>query len=135
MIASVLPDIDLLYFYLIDHRQTLHHEYWTHLPLYWVAAWIVVAGSMYLFKRREALIVSMIFFANIILHFVLDTTVGGELWLYPFRDTSFALVTIPARYDFWVQNFVLHWTFLVEITICLAALFVCLHGRIGRKRN
>jgi inner membrane protein len=35
--ASVLPNLDLLYFYLIDNRQTLHHLYWPHVPVSWLA--------------------------------------------------------------------------------------------------
>ena len=33
LIGSLLPDVDMLYFYLIDNRQHLHHGYWTHIPL------------------------------------------------------------------------------------------------------
>ena len=41
MAGAIFPDIDLLYFYLIDHRQHGHHSYWTHLPLFWVIAMMI----------------------------------------------------------------------------------------------
>jgi inner membrane protein len=45
VVASVLPDTDLLWFYLVDNRQRVHHSYVFHWPLFWVAcaacAWAV----------------------------------------------------------------------------------------------
>ncbi len=122
LLASVLPDIDLLYFYLIDNRQTLHHEYWTHVPAFWVAVMLFIAGYFRLARVPIPRAAFAVFFANIFLHMSLDTLAGGILWLYPWDLTSFALVEVPARYGWWVWNFVLHWSFLFEIAI--VAVFV-----------
>lgn len=129
LFASVFPDLDLLYFYLLDNRQTLHHHYWTHLPLFWLSLWLVFTIVAIAFKRRTILILSTIFFANIILHFVLDTFVGGINWLYPFVDKDVFLFVVPATRDFWVWSFVFHWTFLAEIVIILWAFIVFLNDR------
>jgi inner membrane protein len=48
--------------------------------------------------------------------------VGGISWLYPFVDYDLSLFTVPATRDFWVWSFVFHWSFLLEITIVVAAL-------------
>lgn len=115
--ASVLPDIDMLYFYFVDNRQKLHHEYWTHLPMFWLLLWAMIAiGNLY-FKSRTVTVVSLIFFSNIFLHLVLDTLVGGISWLYPWSSQSFSLVTVPATHAFWVLSFMMHWSFLVELAI------------------
>ena len=45
--ASLLPDLDMFYFYLIDHGQHLHHGYWTHLPIFWL---VVCIGLFALFS-------------------------------------------------------------------------------------
>lgn len=119
--ASVFPDIDMLYFYFVDDRQTLHHHYWTHLPLVWFALWAICACVSLLQKNRVALLVTTIIFANIIAHFLLDSIVGGIAWLYPFFEYDVILVSVPAQYDFWVWSFVFHWTFLLEIVILAAA--------------
>ena len=117
LVASVLPDIDLFYFYFIDHRQTLHHEYWTHLPIFWITLWATITiGNLY-FKNRVVTAISLIFFSNVLLHLVLDTFVGGIAWLYPWNAQSVFLVTVPATYAFWVLSFVTHWSFLVELAI------------------
>lgn len=124
LVASILPDIDLFYFFYIDHRQTLHHEYWTHWPLLWLALWLLSLIVILILKKRSALIISTLFFSNLFLHFVLDTYVGGINWLYPFVDHNTFLLNVPARHSFWIANFIFHWTFLVEIIISLAALWI-----------
>lgn len=121
LVASVLPDIDLLYFYFIDHRQTLHHEYWTHLPIFWLTLWAITAIGNLCFKSRTATVISLIFFSNVLLHLVLDTFVGGIAWLYPWNTQSIFLVTVPATHTFWVLSFLTHWSFLVELVIIVWA--------------
>mgnify|MGYP001558497206 CR=1 FL=1 len=136
LLASVLPDFDLLYFYLIDHRQTLHHEYITHLPLFWLAVWAAALIVAPLMKRQEYLVVTTIFFSNIFLHLLLDTVVGGVAWLYPFSQQSFELAVVPATHDFWVWSFVFHRSFLLELVIILVAaymLFYHVRSRYGAR--
>ncbi len=115
--ASVLPDLDLICFYLVDHRRVLHHEYWTHVPFWWAT----IAATWYLgfavMTRRTAGARSAVFFGNIFLHLLLDTIVGRVAWLAPFSRRAFDLVTVPASHHWWVWNFVLHWTFALEILV------------------
>lgn len=121
LIVSIFPDIDLIYFYFVDHRQTLHHEYWTHLPVFWLIMLIVAATIGLVIRNRKYFVITTIFFANIFLHLILDTFVGGIAWLYPFNSKSFALTTVPATQDFWVWSFVFHWSFILELAIVLTA--------------
>ena len=37
LLGSIFPDLDMLYFYLIDNRQHGHHSYLTHIPFYWIS--------------------------------------------------------------------------------------------------
>jgi inner membrane protein len=53
MLASVFPDIDLSYFYLLDHCQHLHHSYWTHIPFWWLVVWAI--GMLYGVITRNTL--------------------------------------------------------------------------------
>ncbi|MDL2321036.1 hypothetical protein LJC47_01630 [Desulfosarcina sp. OttesenSCG-928-B08] len=41
LLAGIFPDIDLLYFYLIDNRSQHHHLYWTHLPFCWLVLYMI----------------------------------------------------------------------------------------------
>jgi hypothetical protein len=59
--------------------------------------------------------------ACLLLHMVLDSIAAEILWLKPFADLEVNMVKVPARYGWWVWSFVLHWTFLLELAIVLAA--------------
>lgn len=131
LLASILPDIDMFYFYLVDNRQTLHHHYWTHLPLFWIALGIFFILVAKIFNKRELFIITIIAFANIILHLVLDSIVSGINWLYPFIDDDVFLFTVPAKYNFWAWSFVLHWTFLFEVIAIIAAAVLLYKRRKG----
>lgn len=120
LLGSVLPDLDLIYFYLIDNQQTPHHEYWMHWPLFWVA----VGGTTLFFLklwRPKYLMIALVFFINIMLHMSLDSIAADMYWLAPFSNTAINMVVVPNKYDFWIWNFILHWTFFLEALICLLA--------------
>lgn len=116
LVGSVLPDVDLVWWWLVDHKRVHHHDYWTHLPLFWAIAALCVLA----FERHR---VVLAFFVGVASHLVLDTFVGDIKWLLPFSDRYVHFVEVPARHDggHWAWSFVLHWTFLVELLITAAA--------------
>ena len=129
LVCSVLPDLDMLYFYLVDEQQHLHHAYWTHLPFFWLCLFglaVLLAGAG---GARRLLPLLLVGAANIMLHLILDTLVGGVRWLSPLSDAWLTLVEVPARYEPWVLNFILHWTFGLELLVCLGALLLWRRGR------
>lgn len=126
LIASVIPDFDLLYFYLIDNRQTLHHHYFTHAPYFWVCFFIFTILIAAMSRSRIMYAGSLFILANTIMHLVLNTIVGKIRWGWPFFREDTVLFTVPAVYDWWVWNFVLHWTFLFEVAVVLLATLVFL---------
>ncbi|HEV3052353.1 MAG TPA: metal-dependent hydrolase [Longimicrobium sp.] len=134
MAASVLPDLDLLWFYFVDQRRQVHHAYLPHLPLFWLA--VFAAAALILRLRRAARstwLATAVFAANILLHLVLDTIAGGIRWLWPFSHAELVMAHVPARHEPWVLNFVLHWTFALELAILAAALLVA--WRTGQSRS
>ena len=119
--SSVLPDIDLLYFYLIDGRQTLHHEYWTHIPAFWLVA---TGTAVALFRIARAPVpwpAVAALLAGVFLHLALDTVTGGIAWLYPYLTGKVVLIDVPAPFGWWVWNFVLHWSFALEAALLIWA--------------
>lgn len=123
MAAGVAPDLDLLWFYLVDDRRRVHHAYLPHLPLACAAALACAALALWVLRAsRAAWIAWMVVAASVFLHLVLDTTAGGIRWLWPFSDAELVLSHVEARYPNWVMNFVLHWTFALELLIVAAAL-------------
>jgi len=121
LVASVLPDLDLIWFYLVDARQTVHHAYLFHMPLFWVALAAGIWGLGRLLRWRHAGLFAAVALANLLLHMGLDTIAGGIGWLRPFSEVETTLVQVPARYHWWVWNFVLHWSFALEILVVAAA--------------
>lgn len=131
--ASVLPDLDLLWWHFVDHRRQVHHAYLTHIPLAWIAVFALGAIVLMLTRaRREVWIAGAAVAANVMVHLILDTTAGGIRWAWPFSQHEFALSHPPAAHGAWIYNFVLHWTFGLEIFITIAALVVWL--RAGKRR-
>ncbi len=140
LIGSVFPDVDLAYFYLFDQRQYHHHSYWTHVPVYWV---VILCGGLtlaHLLRSRLLAAASIVLVGSVLLHLLLDTELGAIRWLYPFSTKSFPLFIVPARYDWTLLSFVLHWTFLFELVIVGASFFVYRmhskqHGRFRGINN
>lgn len=130
LIGSLLSDVDMLYFYLIDNRQHLHHGYWTHIPLYCLGLFGVTLLIGRLLRKPLVAPAATVLFSNVFVHLFLDTLVGKIPWLYPFSTYAFVLFNVPAQYGWWVWNFVFHWTFLLEITILDAALVMFLRSRL-----
>lgn len=122
LIASITPDLDLFWFYLVNERKTNHHDFVFHWPVFWIGLALLSWFVFRLLKLRGAGVFIGVALANLMLHMILDSVAAEIYWLSPLADFQVNLVEVPARYDWWVWNFVLHWTFLVELSITLAAL-------------
>lgn len=119
LLGSVLPDLDMFYFYLIDNRQHGHHSYWTHIPFYWISLLGLSYMIAAIIRSRFLVAAATVFIGCILLHLSLDTFAGGGIkWLYPFENSYINIFSIPAQANrYWVWNYFLHWTVLVELSI------------------
>ncbi|MEM8653117.1 MAG: metal-dependent hydrolase [Pseudomonadota bacterium] len=121
LIGSVLPDIDMLWFFFIDGQQTHHHDYITHRPVVWAIALALAA------------VIQRPFFVGLgmggLLHLALDSIVGKVAWAWPFSNVAKPLVEVPATQSHWVLSFLFHWTFAVEIALCVIALVLFFQRR------
>jgi hypothetical protein len=133
--ASVLPDLDLLWFYLIDARRHVHHAYLPHLPGFWLLALSALAAILALRRTSRAAWLGLaVLGANVLGHLLLDTIAGGIRWLWPITDAEFVLATVEPRYRPWYLNFLLHWTFALELALVGAAAWVWWRRRNGAPR-
>ncbi|NJM84197.1 MAG: metal-dependent hydrolase [Tabrizicola sp.] len=121
LVGAVLPDIDMVWFHLVDNGAFHHHRYWVHVPVFWLA---VAAVALPLAAWLGYLRTAAVFFAAILVHLVLDSIGGGILWGAPISDHLFEMVTVPAAHGHWILSFMLHWTFLLELLIWAAAAFL-----------
>ncbi len=121
LIASIAPDFDLAYFHLIDARQHPHHSYWTHIPIFWVGIYMFLVYPVYKWLGRTGIKLLSMFLLCGLLHMSLDSVASGIKWLYPIDKSYYGLWRIPSVYDWWVANYLFHWTFVIEVTICSIA--------------
>lgn len=117
LLGAVLPDFDLLAFYFLDDAGIHHHRYWVHIPAFWALMAVIGIPAAGLFGLRRA---AMAFLASIVVHLVLDTIGGGIMWGAPVDDRLRTLVTVPATQSHYILSFIMHWTFLLELSIWAA---------------
>jgi len=129
MIFAVLPDLGLIYFYLFSNRQISHRQYFPHLPIIMVTAFLVILPlwRTNFFEKFKPYYV--LFFVNWAIHLLLDTFTERIYWLWPFSGRGFMLVEIPAAFGHWIISFVLHWSFAVELAIIAIAGAIFLKSR------
>lgn len=125
VLGGLLPDVDMLWFYLVDNRQVHHHRYFTHFPIVWFSLLLL---SYFLYKNRQNSVTAcaLLLSINACVHMLLDSIVGDIWWLMPFYDRAFSLFTVPAVYPVssWHWNFILHWTFAFEVAIWVWAIWL-----------
>ena len=124
--GALVPDVDLLYFYLLDHRQHHHHSYITHFPMLWIALVAISSAWLSWGRSKDAAALACIFSFNGLFHMFLDTIVGDIWWLAPFVDRPFAFFSVPAVHHPWWLNFILHWSFALELTFVFTATYLLL---------
>lgn len=123
MIGAIFPDFDLLWFYLIDERAFHHHRYWVHAPGFWVMVCAILTPVLAMWNRI-ALKLFLFFVTGIYLHILLDAIAGGIMWLWPYSNTLFEWVTVTPTHRHFVLSFMMHWTFLLEIAVWIAAIVI-----------
>ena len=130
LVGGVLPDLDLLYGWLVDRGKYDHHYYWTHLPIFWTAV-LFVAGLAYLWVRNVAVAAGALALGAMV-HLILDTAMGGIAWFYPASTELYQAGILPPSRSPWWWRFVFNWAFALEVTLTLAALIVFALRRRGR---
>ena len=117
VIGGIAPDLDMLYFPLVDQRQHHHHSYFSHWPLVWLG---LLSLSLLLLRPRpnsRTAPLAVAFAMMGMLHMLLDSIVGDIWWFAPFVDQPYALFSVPALYKPWWLNFLLHWSFALELAL------------------
>ncbi|MFI3156099.1 MAG: metal-dependent hydrolase [Methylococcaceae bacterium] len=124
VLGAVAPDLDMAYFYLVDHRQHHHHTYFTHFPIVWAVLLLIAVIWLSTAQIKNSAIFATIFSLNGFIHMLLDSIVGDIWWFAPFVNKPYAFFTVPALYHPWWLNFVLHWSFTVELAVVVWAVFL-----------
>lgn len=134
MLGAIAPDIDLLYYLLIDPSQPQHHhhKYVTHFPIFWLTLLLISLLWLLLHhSHSQNAASSFIFTLNGFIHIVLDTITGHILWLAPFMDRPFSLIKDSSE----GVHYFTHWTFGLEIVLIFFALLVWLTSSIREIKH
>ena len=126
--GSMAPDLDMIWFHLVDHGTIHHHRYWPHIPAVWLGL-LALAALIWRVHPAPWVRWFMVFASACLVHMVLDTLAGGIMWLWPLDQHLYVWVTVPATRSHWVLSFLLHWTFLVELAIFAVAGWLLLFKR------
>jgi inner membrane protein len=129
IVGGIFPDIDLLFNTIFKTIVASHHDYFTHIPAFWLCMWGIGAAIGKVRGDRRIGALATIFCVSAIIHLVLDTVTGTIYWLYPFSRVSVNIFEVTDVHIWWVKNYLYHWTFLIEIGIVLSAMAVFLRVR------
>ena len=109
-------------FYFVDHRQYHYHVYVPHWPIVWLSI-SVLALVWYGIKQSKAAACAVLLGLTGISHMVLDSVVGDIGWLKPWHDGLYAMFEVSNRYSPWQLNFIIHWSFAMELGLLLLAVW------------
>jgi len=135
MLGSIAPDLDMFYFFLVDNRQHHHHTYWSHYPIVWLTLLLLFAIRLRFAGNKGFALPGLLFSASGFMHLMLDSIVGKIWWLAPFVDRPFSIYQVAATYRPWWINFVVDWSFLMEMALVAWAAALCLWSNMPRRKT
>jgi hypothetical protein len=140
LIASVLPDLDFIPFFIRNKSMKLqsgksHREGFSHAPLFYTLIAAILLAIPFSNLFHMAVLVGLV---SIIGHFIGDTIEYGVPWLWPFSSKRYALhqvspekisrksSTIGFYWTFFVKIYVKNYTFCLDLLCVLAAAYLLL---------
>lgn len=130
---SIFPDIDLLYFYLVN-SSTSHREFITHA----ISPYLLISSLIYLwgkFKKNKFIKwIGISIALGTITHLILDSLMASAEWLWPITSRLYGLPMIKSYFNFLaVHTFSLYFIF-ETLVICLGLSFY-LWGKNHKKSS
>ena len=133
-VMGLLPDLDMLWFYFVDHKQFHHHVYVPHWPIVWLSiAGVSVGWSRCCHSKLAAYAVLLGLVG--MSHMVLDSVVGDIGWLKPWHDGLYAMFAVSNRYSPWQLNFIIHWSFAMELVLLVLLVWAVWQWRRKRLKS
>ncbi len=122
LVASVLPDFDIIYPILFNDSLGSHRYFFTYIPLFWLALWLGAWAGYKIFKRVWLRWAILIIFVNVFAHLLLDTVFVGVRWFWPIYQGLVGIYNVGFTGGFLVDNYFHHWFWYLEIALWLAAI-------------
>jgi len=131
-LAGVLPDIDTLYYYLIDSSLS-HREFITHTPILYVAIFCLLFLIGHFKKSSFVKAISLVVLSSALGHLVLDSLTSGIGWLYPVTNLIYGFLSIPVLAQGFYGQHLFVFTLSLELTVYLIVINVIVWTKIGKK--
>lgn len=122
-IGGAAPDLDLLYYYLID-ASTSHREMITHTPFLYIVTYLIIGTVLLSLKKKKAFLGFSIFIAGTISHLLTDGIVSQIRYFYPLSNEFYGIADLGNQL---INDNLLYINVLVEgifITLFLYLLIV-----------
>jgi membrane-bound metal-dependent hydrolase YbcI (DUF457 family) len=119
ILAGILPDIDLLFVSVADHRDSI-----IHTPFFWIVCSLSISLLAIAVKGKRRLFFGLAFalLLGSLTHVLSDAVFTGVKLFYPASNEYYRVrPPITLRYDNLFVNYVLHPIFLTEIYTFFAA--------------
>ncbi|HTY98851.1 MAG TPA: hypothetical protein VMB75_03375, partial [Rhodocyclaceae bacterium] len=107
------------------------HTYATHFPVLWAGLLLLSLAWLRSGRGKDLAALATIFSLNGLLHMVLDSIVGDIWWFAPFWDQPFSIFPVRPHYKPWWTNFILHWSFALELLVTAWAIHLWRRSRAG----
>ncbi len=133
ILAGILPDIDLLFVSVAEHRGGV-----THTPFFWIVCSLGISLLAIAVKRKRRLFfnLALALLLGSSTHVLSDAVFTGVKLFYPVSNEYYRMSSpIAVRYDDLLINYVLHPIFLTEIYTFLAAGMVLRSNKSKEHNN
>jgi len=136
LLAAILPDFDIAYSILFTDSMASHRLFYTNFPLLYLTVLLIFIIIYYIRPSKNFKFGIIIVFANIFLHFILDTAFVGIKWLWPFYDRLIGVYNVNITEGIRVENYFNHWYWYLEIALwILAIISVIISFKKGELEN
>lgn len=133
-ILGVSVDLDMAYNWFVDSRGS-HRDYITHTPFLHILITVLLAIVAFFSQNKKAIAVSKVYFIATITHLVLDSFIGGVMWLFPLSREFFGLMLFDnIAFSFFGQN-ALYINFIAEGLLFVLAAVILLYVFFERKQS
>jgi len=119
--GGLMPDLDAVGYHL-GIVQGFHRA----TPFHWPSTWLaltLIGLALVMLKPRLGEVITVLAVAALV-HCGLDMTMAPLYWAAPFHWNSYEMIHVPGGWSPYWLGFIFYWTFLPEIMIWLAALWV-----------
>lgn len=134
VIFGLLPDVDVVYYYLISATH-LHRENITHSPILYLALFILVFVFSLVLKNKFIKSISFIFLFSTFFHLILDSTTAGVPWFFPLSKNLYGLLFVDALATGFYGSHLIVFLYSLEAVFFLFTLGILLFWKYKEKNS